>query len=408
MDYHFVFMFLNNLAKPGVDRVNPRAWTEELRASYTDVASLLKHHLISAPEAEELKAIGDRFKVRITPYYAGLMSEDKNCPIRLQAIPHLLEADPELPDWAVQLSQAIYKRPTPWDADPIGDVKNLSAPRITHRYRNRAIIHISSMCAVYCRFCFRKSHLNEVENTLYAGSLEPAFDYVQKNEGIRELIFTGGDPLSLSDAVLRKVLIRVSQIPHIRSVRFHSRMAVTLPSRFTPSLLELLGENWNFNVAVVSHFNHPKEITFESRNALKGLQKAGITLLNQSVLLKGINDSAECLSELFQELYESGTIPFYLHHPDWTPGTFHFRTSIEKGQEILKQLRGTLPGPALPHYVLDIPQGFGKTSLEVGKVRLVRSLGESRDRVKGAIFEVSVPTTKTETYEKMLYLDLFT
>jgi lysine 2,3-aminomutase len=333
--------------RPSKANPRPEKWRQELLHSFSNVADLTKHGLLTAEETKKLGQLGSRFEVRITPYYANLMSADPDCPIRSQALPHLGEEDPLLPAWATQLSHEIYGRANPWHHDPIGDITNLAAPRLTHRYQNRAILHLSTQCAVYCRFCFRKTHLNQNEQTLYEGSLEPALAYLKKTPGIRELILTGGDPLSLTDLALSRLFGRLAQIPHLRTVRIHSRMAVTLPFRFTPSLLDMLAQNWGFHLSVANHFNHPKELTPEARAALWALKKTGITLLNQSVLLKGVNASAAILSELFQELYECGVLPFYLHHPDWTPGTFHFRTSIEAGRHIYRQLRGLLPGGAL-------------------------------------------------------------
>ena len=396
------------LSTPSLD-----SWRQELRDSFTTVADLHREGLISDSEAVKLKHIGDRFKVRVTPYYAKLIEPSMNCPIRRQTLPSLSEEDPALPSWATLASQEIYGRPTPWHSDPIGDLENLAAPRLTHRYKHRALLHLSSLCAVYCRFCFRKSHLNDEERTLYKDSLEPSFAYLEKTETIREVILTGGDPLSITDTALASLLERLSVIRHIRTVRIHTRMTVTLPSRVTPSLLDLLGRDWGFQIYISSHFNHPRELTPEASTALNGLRRAGITLLNQSVLLKGVNDSVECLHVLFQSLYEKGVIPFYLHHPDWTPGTFYFRPSIEEGRQLVSQLRGLLPGPALPDYVLDIPQGFGKISLMDGSVRKIQDLGSNlslTEVLRGAVYEVIPPTTLRDPLKsdaRHRYLDLF-
>jgi lysine 2,3-aminomutase len=385
-------------------------WNQELAQSYSQVSDLARAGLISTAEAAQLADLGDQFKIRITPYYAKLIDNSPDCPIRKQSIPHLHESDPALPDWASRLSSQIYGRPTPWHPDAIGDIQKLAAPRLTHRYRNRAILHLSSICAMYCRFCFRKSHLNDSDRTLYEGPLDPAFAYLERTPEIRELILTGGDPLSLTDPVIQRVFERVAKIPHVRTVRIHSRMAVTLPSRFTEALLDILGRDWNFNVILISHFNHPKELTHEALSALKNLRRCGVTLLNQSVLLKGINASVECLATLFQNLYEAGVLPYYLHHPDWTPGTFHFRPSIEEGRDLHAQLRGRLPGPALPDYILDIPQGFGKVSLLDSQVKKLENLPyDLTHRMSGAIYEVTAPATRDETQgnAKHRYLELF-
>jgi len=410
------------------------SWKQELLHSYTSPNDLLQAGLITLEEASHLEKLSmkftgefhgefkkefkDEFKIRITPYYGKLIQPSKHCPIRAQAIPHLLEKDPSLPAWAIKLSQKIYGRPTPWHPDAIGDVRHSASPRLTHRYQNRAILHLTSLCAVHCRFCFRKSHLSGHEKALYEGTLEAAFLYLKNTPEIRELILTGGDPLSITDSALALLLGRISKIPHIRTVRIHSRMTATLPHRFTDALMECLSQNWGFQLVLVSHFNHPIEITERVRQAFTNLKKTGVTLLNQSVLLRGVNDSVESLKNLFIGLYEMGVLPYYLHHPDWTPGTFHFRISIEKGRNLVSQLRGQLPGPALPDYVLDIPQGFGKISLLGSEIKKIKDLPVKKkckeiaekttvSPLEGAIYEITSPATRTQESSKKLYLDLF-
>jgi lysine 2,3-aminomutase len=382
-------------------------WKQELAQSYDSVHSLSEAGFLAPSEADRLRSLGERYKVRVTPYYAGLITrEDPSCPIRLQAIPGLGEEDPELPTWAREMSQAIYGRPVPWHTDAIGDLERLAAPRLTHRYGNRAILHLSSLCAVYCRFCFRKGHLNDEDRTLYDGSLDAAFEYLKGATEIRELILTGGDPLSLTDAALERVLDRLAaELPHLRVVRIHSRMAVTLPSRLDSGLAETLGRDRPYRTHLVSHFNHPREWTLEARQGLDRMRRAGIALYNQNVLLAGINDSIECLAALYQGLYDEGVTPFYLHQADWTPGTFSFRVSIERGREIVRGLRGRLPGAAIPHYVLDIPQGYGKVHLmDQEAVRLVRRWDSST--IAGALYELTAPHTRSGLSAPR-YLDLF-
>jgi lysine 2,3-aminomutase len=387
-------------------------WSQELSQSYTSVADLSRAGLLAPSEAERLSDLGSRFQVRITPYYAGLMSQNPACPIRLQAIPALGEEDPAaLPDWAVDWSRRLYGRDVPWSADPIGDVERLAAPRLTHRYGNRAILHLSTLCAVYCRFCFRKSHLNEREASLYDGSLDPAFEYLANHPEVRELILTGGDPLSVTDAAIARVLDRAASLPSLRVVRIHSRMAVTLPGRLTTELASVLSkpraraDGSELSVHLVSHFNHPREWTPEAREGLARLRRAGIPLFNQSVLLRGINDSAAVLTDLFQSLYEAGVTPMYLHYPDWTPGTFHFRPGIERAQQLARELRGLLPGAALPHLVLDLPQGLGKASLLDASTRVFSRLEAPDGLIQGAVYELASPLTR-EGRSAPLYLDL--
>ncbi len=386
-------------------------WKAELLHSLSSVEDLVRAGLLTSVEASRLERPSAQYKIRITPYYASLIENRPDCPIRQQALPSLSEEDPLLPSWAMEQSQILYQRPHPWHGDAIGDLRNLAAPRLTHRYSNRAILHLSSMCAVYCRFCFRKSHLNDEDRTLYDGSLDASLDYLRSTPTIRELILTGGDPLSLPDAALRKLFMKIAEIPHIRILRIHSRMCVTLPSRCTQGLAELMSEDWPFGITLVSHFNHPKEITPLAIEGLRRMKKAGVTLLNQAVLLEGVNTSQECLVELFQKLYELGVLPFYLHYPDWTPGTFHFRPSIEKAIRLVQGLRGRLSGPALPDLILDIPQGYGKVSLlgtHVRKIRDFTPTSENSDsRIGGALYQLVASSTRAEKTSSLLYLDLF-
>ena len=389
--------------------ITESCWKQQLRHSYQTLEDLVRAGLLSETEATSLQSVGKEFKIRITPYYAQLIEARADCPIRLQAIPHIHEEEPKFPEWVKTWSQKLYQTDSPFRGDAIGDLRHLSTPRLTHRYEQRAILHLSSLCAMYCRFCFRKTHLNDQERTLYDGSLDPAFSYLEQHREIQELILTGGDPLSVTDEALARIFQRVSAIPHIKTLRIHSKMAVTLPSRLTSELRSLFSQDWNFQICLVSHFNHPKELTSLAREKLRALKKTGVTLLNQSVLLHQVNDSIPVLKDLFEGLYEIGVIPYYLHHPDWTAGTFHFRVSIEKGQALMRSLRGILSGPALPDYVLDIPGGYGKISLLDGSFckKLQDLPNDPNHPFRGSIYEVLPPQTRSKiSSAPVLYLDL--
>ncbi|MBI3543809.1 MAG: KamA family radical SAM protein [Deltaproteobacteria bacterium] len=382
------------------------SWQQDLLESYSSVEELERAGLLSDRDAERLRALGARFRVRVPRYYAALMDRSaegrERCPIRAQAIPSLGEQDPLLPEWARRWSARAFGRETPWIDDAIGDLARLAAPRLTHRYGNRAIVHVSSLCAMYCRFCFRKSHLNDAERTLYDGSLDPALEYVAAHPEIRELILTGGDPISLPDAWLARFLARVETIHHVRHVRVHSRMAATLPSRLTPELARALSGR-RFVVSLVSHFNHPREWTPEARRGLRRLREAGVPLYNQSVLLRGVNDHADTLASLFQALYEDGVAPFYLHHPDWTPGTFAYRAPVARGLELMRELRGRLSGPALPEYVLDTPGGLGKVAL-TSATKLDERV---EDGLGGALYELTPSNTRDQASGPRLYAEFW-
>ena len=283
-----------------------RTWQQELRQSLTTLPDFVRAGLISAEQAQDPRwaTLFRENLVRVTPHAASLIDiADPHCPLRLQSVPSLeRETDPTLPLWLQEWSQEIYGSPVPWRADAIGDLAHLQAPRLTHRYGNRALLHVSDHCALWCRFCFRKSHLNEKEEGLYAGQFDEALSYITETPAITELILTGGDPLSLGDEPLSRLLDRLTVIPHLKHVRIHSRMAVTLPSRITDGLITTLARPRPFALALTSHFNHPKELAPANRAALRALRNAGITLLNQSVLLHGVNDRVETLAELFQSL----------------------------------------------------------------------------------------------------------
>jgi lysine 2,3-aminomutase len=215
---------------------------------------------------------------------------------------------------------------------------------------------------MYCRHCFRKESVND-EGTGYSlAAIQPALEYFARTPALREIILTGGDPLTLTDWQLQEVREQLEAIDHLRLLRIHTRVPVTLPTRITPRLVEVLAGR--LQVCVVTHFNHPREIGPEAREACRRLRTAGFMLLNQSVLLAGVNDTPEVMAELCQELvYSLGAKPYYLHHCDLTRGVSHFRTSIERGLELMRALRGRLSGLCQPTYVLDLPGGDGKIPL---------------------------------------------
>ncbi|MGE4233287.1 MAG: KamA family radical SAM protein [Bacteriovoracia bacterium] len=386
-------------------------WQKELLNSYTTVEDLVQAGWIRLSDAKELKILATRFRIRIPRYYASLFGKAtgklQDCPIVRQAIPQVSESDPVLPGWAQNWSLLAFERKTPWTADAIGDVAKLEAPKITHRYENRAIFHVTSVCALYCRFCFRKEHINDSEKTLYDGSTQESLAYLKKHPEISELILTGGDPLSMNDTWVNRFFDNLSTVSSIRTVRIHTRMPVTLPHRMTHTLLETLQkkrQQHGIQINIVSHFNHPIELTDFAAAKIKKFIDGGIPFFNQSVLLHGVNDQSDLLAELFQKLYSLGASSFYLHHPDLTPGTFSFRTSIKEGQKIYSELAGKVSGPALPHYVLEMPFALGKTSLS----QPLRVIDEKKaDGFIGALYEFTVPHTRSRnTQKRALYFDL--
>ncbi len=302
---------------------------------------------LSRTERERNQEAEQAFNVRIPRHYLSLIDfENPRDPIRLQTIPTAEELafDPR------EIS------------DPIGDKRHSPVPRLTHRYPDRVLIYPTYQCAVYCRHCFRKESLSDASDQFSATALEPAFEYIRNHPEVQEVIVTGGDPLILSSPRLAFLRQQLESIPHLRMLRFHTRIPVVTPQRVDDSLVEAL--SGRLMVCIVTHFNHPQEIVAESKTATERLRRAGFLLLNQTVLLRGINDDAETIKTLCRELfYTLGIKPYYLHHCDLTHGLTQFRTTIDEGLAIMQKLRGHLSGVCLPQYVLDLPGGNGKIPL---------------------------------------------
>jgi lysine 2,3-aminomutase len=334
------------------EAANPGDWRANLSAGIRTSADL-DHAPLSAVELEALRPAAQAFKTRVPRHYLALVDwDDPDDPIRRQVVPA-----PE------ELRFAPGER-----EDPIGDLRHSPAPRLTHRHADRVLLYPTYHCAVYCRFCFRKEALSDIDQGYTQRALEPAFEYIARQPALREVILTGGDPLMLRDDHLEHVRGRLEAIGHLRLLRLHTRVPVALPQRVTPELVAAL--RGRLMVAVVTHFNHPREITPQAATACQRLREAGFMLLNQTVLLRGINDDAATLRALFQELvYTLGAKPYYLHHCDLTRGLRHFRTTIDEGLALMGSLRGELSGLCLPTYVLDLPGGHEKVPLGPSSVR---------------------------------------
>ena len=245
--------------------------------------------------------------------------------------------------------------------DPIGDDVHTPVKGIVHRYPDRVLFKPANVCAVYCRYCFRREHVGPGSDILNEEERKAALDYIRAHKEIWEVILTGGDPLVLSPRQLGEIMDELSTIPHVKVIRIHTRVPIADPDRVTSELINTLKTDRAVYMAL--HINHTQEITENVRKTLSNLHNAGINLLSQSVLLKGVNDNAETLTELYRELTALNVKPYYLHHPDLAPGTSHFRLSIEEGQNIVRQLLGNLSGICQPTYMLDIPDGHGKVPL---------------------------------------------
>jgi lysine 2,3-aminomutase len=247
-------------------------------------------------------------------------------------------------------------------ADPIGDDAHSPVEGIVHRYPDRALLKITDTCSVYCRFCFRKEMVGKGDGMLSESDIDAAVSYIRNDQNIREVILTGGDPLTLSNRRLSELFATLETIPHLDIIRIHTRAPIVQPDRVDEGLTALFA-SVRKALYVVLHVNHRQEIDETIERALYRLSRSGVVLLSQSVLLKGVNDNASVLEALFRKLLANRVKPYYLHHPDLAPGTGHFRVSIKEGQDIMKALRGKVTGLAYPTYVLDLPGGYGKMPL---------------------------------------------
>ncbi len=303
---------------------------------------------VSAEERAALEKVAARYAVALPQALAALIDrDDANDPIARQFVPDAAE---------------LETRPEEL-ADPIGDEAHSPVEGIVHRYPDRVLLKLTHVCAVYCRFCFRREMVGpDKPNALSPQALKAALDYIRGNSAIWEVILTGGDPLILSPRRLRAVMKELASIEHVKVVRVHTRMPVAEPSRITPDLVRALKASGKA-VYVAVHVNHARELTDEARAACARMADSGLVLLGQSVLLKGVNDTPQAMRDLMRACVETRIKPYYLHHGDLAPGTSHLRTDIATGQEIMRDLRGRVSGLCQPSYVLDIPGGHGKSPL---------------------------------------------
>jgi lysine 2,3-aminomutase len=317
-------------------------------------ADLARVGLIGAGDVAAADRIAARYAVAISPAMAALIDPaDPHDPIARQFVPA-----------AAELVTLPEER-----ADPIGDGAHSPVEGIVHRYPDRVLLKAVHICPVYCRFCFRREMVGpQGLGTLSPEGLERALGYIAGHPEIWEVILTGGDPLMLSARRLGDIAARLGAMAHVRIVRFHSRVPIVEPERIDAPLISALTASGRTTYLAV-HANHPRELTGSARAALGRLADAGIVLISQSVLLRGVNDDAEVLAELMRGFVEARVKPYYLHHPDLAPGTSHFRVSIEEGQRLVAALRGRVSGLCQPTYVLDIPGGHGKAPIGAAAVQ---------------------------------------
>lgn len=310
---------------------------------------------LAAPEQlAELEAVAARYAVAISTDLVELIDRaDPDDPIAKQFVPD---------------GRELTTLPEERD-DPIGDLTHSPVEGIVHRYPDRVLLKAVHVCPVYCRFCFRREMVGpQGLGTLTPEAIDAAIAYIADHPEIWEVILTGGDPLILSPRRLGEITERLRAIPHVKIVRFHTRVPVVEPGRIDLALIEALKASGKTTYVAV-HANHPRELTGAAREAVARLADAGIALISQTVLLRGVNDDPDVLAELMRAFVELRVKPYYLHHPDLAPGTSHFRVPIAEGQALVAGLRGRVSGLAQPTYILDIPGGHGKAVIATESIR---------------------------------------
>lgn len=304
-----------------------------------------------APPAREadIAAVAARYSASMSRDLAALVDPaDPHDPIARQFVPD-----------ARELLMHPAER-----ADPIGDDAFSPTPGLVHRYEDRVLLKIVAACPVYCRFCFRRETVGDGQGGLLPeADIAAALAYIAAHPEVWEVILTGGDPLALSPRRLRDVLGRIAAIPHVKTIRIHTRVPVVVPARVDGPLVAAL-RSVNIPIYVALHANHPRELSDAARAACARLVDAGVPMVSQTVLLAGVNDDADTLVALMRAFVEARVTPYYLHHPDLAPGTAHFRLPVARGRALVAAMQARLSGLARPRYVLDLPGGFGKVSLE--------------------------------------------
>jgi lysine 2,3-aminomutase len=334
-------------------------------ATLREPAELVAHGLASAADLADLEKVAARYAIAVTPDIAALIDPgDPDDPIARQFIPGAEEL-------VTQGSE---------NADPIGDHVHSPVSGIVHRYPDRVLFKLVHVCAVYCRFCFRREMVGPGKATgLSHAAYRGALDYIRAHSEIWEVILTGGDPLMLAPRRLAEIMADLAAIDHVRIIRIHTRVPVADPARISPEMIAALkvkgATTW-----VALHANHIRELTEKARAACAGIIDAGIPMVSQSVLLRGVNDNAAALEALMRGFVECRIKPYYLHHGDLAPGTSHLRTTLAEGQELMRALRGRVSGLCQPEYVLDIPGGHGKAPVGPDYLSPADSFSQQREQ----------------------------
>ncbi len=318
-------------------------WHWQLRNAIRDIPTLKKVVSLTKEEEKNLEKCLKKVRMAITPYYAALMDKEyRRCPVRLQAVPTAEELTEEISDLD----------------DPLHEDVDSPTPGLTHRYPDRVLFLITHICSMYCRHCTRRRIVGVTDVHLKKEQIDKGIEYIKAHEEVRDVLISGGDPMVLADNEIEYVLKKVRAIDHVEMIRIGTRVPVVMPQRITPELVKMLKKY--HPLYVNTHFNHPKEITLEAKEACERLADAGIPLGNQSVLLRDVNDCPPIMKKLVHELMMLRVKPYYIYQCDLSKGISHFRTSVARGIETIENLRGHTTGMAVPTYVVDAPGGGGK------------------------------------------------
>jgi len=352
-------------------------WQELLRKSLETAEDFAEGFGV---DKDLMRRISEKYPVRINPYYLSLIRY-KGDPIWLQCFPSPEElADEEMPE------------------DPLDEDAMSPVPSITHRYPDRVLFLVTSQCSMYCRFCTRKRKVGD-SSKISMKFIQDGIEYIRNHPEVRDVILSGGDPLMLTDYMLEKIIKALREIPHVEIIRIGTKMPCVLPQRITENLCNMLKKY--HPIYVNTHFNHPWEITPESKRACEMLADAGIPVGNQTVLLRGVNDDPYVMQDLMKKLLAIRVRPYYIYQADITRGANHFRTPIKVGIEIMDKLRGHISGLAVPYYVIDAPGGGGKIPI---LPHYVIAHNESEIILRNFRYEIYVyPDVKEDEIEEIVY-----
>ena len=358
----------------------------QLRNRIDSLADLEQHLNLTDVERAGVLLAGTKLAMSITPHFFNLIDrDDPDCPIRRQVIPRIEEG------WTAPEEMA----------DPCGEDSHMPVPGLVHRYPDRVLFLVTDRCASYCRYCTRSRVVSGVGEQHLETQWEPAFNYLEEHTEVRDVLLSGGDPLLFSDARLDKILTRLRSIPHIQFVRIGSRIPIFLPQRITTELCTMLKKHHPLFISI--HSNHPRELTSEVRDALGRLADAGIPLGNQSVMLRGVNDSVEVQKALVHKLLMCRVKPYYLYQCDLINGSAHLRTPVAEGVAVIEGLRGHTTGYAIPQFVIDGPGGGGKIPINPNYVVDASGGHVTLRNFEGEIFEYPDPSAIPENAIERLH-----